>query len=244
MLNHQALNENKLLLTIITVYKDNLNDLLATAVSLAGGEYEWIIVHGGVDNHSKYLEDLKITNFVYIHGQDDGIYDAMNKGLKTARGRYAWFLNAGDLSLIEDFTKITKLIKGMSNSKSIIFRQYNTDSAQLAKVSLWPILSIKWGIRPVPHQAVFFETRHLVSIGGYRTDIGVWSDQELILRTLRSGGYCKKKNVICAFKGGGVGSVHEESFESQMNNLNPMIPLRLIGALRVFKSRTQVIEND
>jgi putative colanic acid biosynthesis glycosyltransferase len=224
-------------LSIITIYKDNLRDLLSTAASIVDGEQEWIIVHGGFENHSKILEEQGYKGFLYLHGSDSGIYDAMNRGLAVAKGRFVWFLNAGDLSLVQDFQKFLVDIRNMDETKSIIFRQFNLDTGQLAKISRFPILSIKWGIKPVPHQAVVFSRRNLEKIGDYRLDLNVWGDQELILRALRSSGYERRAKLICAFQGGGVGSRQEESFELRMKNLNDAIPVRFIAGLRTLKSR-------
>lgn len=39
---------------------------------------------------------IKPSNFHWISEPDKGLYDAMNKGLKMAKGKYLWFINAGD----------------------------------------------------------------------------------------------------------------------------------------------------
>ncbi len=61
--------------------------------------FEWIVVDGGSnDGTAEFLEKLNGEfNLRYISEKDKGIYDAMNKGINMAQGRYAIFLNSGDV---------------------------------------------------------------------------------------------------------------------------------------------------
>jgi glycosyltransferase involved in cell wall biosynthesis len=88
-------------LTIITVTYNAERFLEPTIKSIAAQTYpniEYVIVDGGskdgtVDIIKKYLQ--VVTN--YISEPDNGLYDAMNKGLQLATGDYIMALNAGDL---------------------------------------------------------------------------------------------------------------------------------------------------
>ncbi len=53
---------------------------------------------GSNDGTAEFLEKLNGEfNLRYISEKDKGIYDAMNKGINMAQGRYAIFLNSGDV---------------------------------------------------------------------------------------------------------------------------------------------------
>ncbi|MCK5284695.1 MAG: glycosyltransferase [Alphaproteobacteria bacterium] len=85
------------LFTIITITLNNLNGLKNTAASIhaqTNQDLEWIIIDGGSNDDTP--EWLKKTNALWISKKDNGIYNAMNKGLKLANGKYILFLNAGD----------------------------------------------------------------------------------------------------------------------------------------------------
>ncbi len=87
-------------LSIITVVFNSANVLEKTINSVLNFDYpnyEYIIIDGGSDDgsldiiHSYHSE---ITH--WITEPDQGLYDAMNKGIGMATGEYLWFLNAGD----------------------------------------------------------------------------------------------------------------------------------------------------
>ncbi len=92
------------MLTIITINLNNHNGLQKTITSVltqSSSEFEYIIVDGDSKDGSKELlaelsqsqNRIKITT---ISEKDSGIYNAMNKGIKLAKGEYLHFLNSGD----------------------------------------------------------------------------------------------------------------------------------------------------
>ncbi|BBU82798.1 hypothetical protein EIMP300_41980 [Escherichia coli] len=94
-----------MLLSIITVAFRNLEGIVKTHASLAhlaqadDISFEWIVVDGGSnDGTREYLENLNgIYNLHFVSEPDNGIYDAMNKGIEMAQGKFALFLNSGDI---------------------------------------------------------------------------------------------------------------------------------------------------
>jgi glycosyltransferase involved in cell wall biosynthesis len=91
-------------LSIITVVKDDLRGFTNTAqaiLSQTQKPFEWIIVDGSKGTECEtYLRKQKIEfNHSYIRQHPEGIYSAMNLAAGKARGRFIWFINAGDYPL-------------------------------------------------------------------------------------------------------------------------------------------------
>lgn len=89
-----------MLISIITINYNNVKGLKNTIESVFRQSYtdlEYIVVDGGSTDGSKALikENASKINY-WISEPDEGIYHAMNKGIKVAKGDYLLFLNSGD----------------------------------------------------------------------------------------------------------------------------------------------------
>lgn len=87
-------------LSIITVNLNNRDGLQRTIDSVVGQtfrDFEWIVIDGGSTDGSRELIEQYADHFAYwVSEPDKGIYNAMNKGIKVAKGEYLQFLNSGD----------------------------------------------------------------------------------------------------------------------------------------------------
>ena len=86
-------------LSVITVVYNNVKDIERTMLSVLNQTYtniEYILVDGASTDGT--LETIKKyeAQITLISEKDEGIYDAMNKGLAMATGDYILFMNSGD----------------------------------------------------------------------------------------------------------------------------------------------------
>ncbi|MFO6426710.1 glycosyltransferase [Escherichia coli] len=94
-----------MLLSIITVAFRNLEGIVKTHASLAHLAQAAIDISFKMDccrlrfhdGTREYLEIFSIYNLRFVSEPDNGIYDAMNKGIAMAQGKFALFLNSGDI---------------------------------------------------------------------------------------------------------------------------------------------------
>ena len=104
-------------LSIIKINYNNAEGLRKTLASVAAQTYaniEHIIVDGAstdgsVDMIKEYENQLNITHstihLLWSSEPDNGIYDAMNRGIPKATGEYVQILNSGDLLAAPDVTE-------------------------------------------------------------------------------------------------------------------------------------------
>jgi glycosyltransferase involved in cell wall biosynthesis len=93
-------------ISIITVTYNAVGVLEKTLQSIfeqTVRDFECLIIDGGskdgtLDIIKRYenIASQQDMAFRYISEKDNGLYDAMNKGLTLAQGDFVWFINAGD----------------------------------------------------------------------------------------------------------------------------------------------------
>ena len=244
-------------ISIITVCYNSASTIERAIKSVLSQDYsniEYIIIDGGstdgtVEIINKYKD--KITQFV--SEKDEGIYDAMNKGIALATGDIVGILNSDDF-YADNFilSEIANAFGGgmidavygnvayfISGKEGKIFRYWKAGEFSQAK--------IKNGWMP-PHPAFFVKKDWYKRYGNFRLDFGTSADYELLLRFMLAG--IKMKYVNKTFVNMQAGGASGKSFLARwrawqmirkawtVNNKRP--PLFLIER-RILSKFTQFI---
>lgn len=150
-----------MLLSIITICYNDKEGLIKTAhsvISQTHKDYEWIVIDGGSnDGSQEVINQYKSFISHYVSEPDNGIYNAMNKGLFYAKGDYCLFLNSGDRFCSP------KSVLRISNSKPtcdfVSFDIFSGDSRFLNVLhSPNTINMIRFIIGNLPHQSTIIKT--------------------------------------------------------------------------------------
>ena len=181
-------------IAIITVCYNSEETILSTLNSVISQTYpdiEHILVDGGsIDRTFDILKNYNFKNKTIISEPDKGIYDAMNKGIKIAKGEIITILNSDDIyqspSIISDVMKDVK-----DNSDKDIFlgdvvffnkdnfnKIYRYYSAKNFKSN-----SLLEGIMP-PHPSSFIKKKIYDQYGLYNRSLSIAADFEMFLRLL------------------------------------------------------------
>lgn len=93
-------------LSVITINYNNsagLEKTIKSVVSQTFSDFEYIVIDGGSTDESTVVIKKYSDKFTHwISEKDNGIYDAMNKGIRAAKGEYCLFLNSGDFLFDKD----------------------------------------------------------------------------------------------------------------------------------------------
>jgi len=180
-------------LSIITVSfnsEKTIERTINSVVSQKDDRVEYIIVDGGSFDDTVCLAEKYNQNIDLLLSEDDnGIYDAMNKGAKLARGKYISFLNSDDY--YENGILVDVLEKLEVKTPSILYgdllyvdgdgnvkRYWRTGQCAIEKMKrLWIL----------PHPAIFMKMELYDEMGGFSERYKLASDYDLILRSLLSG---------------------------------------------------------
>ena len=113
------------LFSIITVTWNaaaTIGPTLESVQRQTSSDYELLIIDGAsTDDTLAIVERSAIVSKRVFSEPDGGLYDAMNKGIARACGRYVMFLNAGD-SLADD-TVLARLAKLATEKPGVIYGQ-------------------------------------------------------------------------------------------------------------------------
>lgn len=97
---HKETTLNKPLISVVTVVFNGallLEDTILSVLNQSYDNIEYIVIDGGsTDGTVDILRKYESSIDYWVSEDDEGIYDAMNKGAQVAQGRYLHFLNAGD----------------------------------------------------------------------------------------------------------------------------------------------------
>ncbi len=132
-------------ISVISINLNNLQGLKKTASSVFNQSYEnieYIIIDGGsTDGSLNFIKEEKDKIHYWISEKDNGIYDAMNKGIRRVTGDWIIFLNSGDYFLQSSSLK-NMHDSGIMNKKGLIyadcFAEYKDGHRELRKVFRGP----------------------------------------------------------------------------------------------------------
>lgn len=163
--------------------------------SQRGVDIEHVVIDGGsTDGTLEIIENAMAIsdNMVLLSEPDSGIYDAMNKGLKLATGRYIAILNSDDFYRDEHtLGKIRSIFQINSELDAVLTDIQFVDSKGVLKrkvKSKWFTPSrLSFGWMP-PHPGMVLSSKVYERYGVFRTDMKIAADYEYCVRIFGKGG--------------------------------------------------------
>lgn len=177
--------------SIITVCFNSAKTIKHTIQSVIDqncSNIEYIIIDGAsTDNTLSIIERYKDNIDLIISEKDNGIYDALNKGIEKCSGDIIGFLHA------DDFFKNNNVIQNIldsfiNNNIDMLYGniQYVDQSKSEKVIRYWRAGKFfkgifKWGWMP-PHTSFFLLKSCYQKYGNYLLNLGTSADYELMLR--------------------------------------------------------------
>ena len=200
-------------------------------------DFEYIIIDGASQDST--LKIVKANTKVIdtlVSEVDSGLYDAMNKGISIARGRYVGILNSDDEYLPETLNLVKKHLES-NPSEQVIYGDLFMGDGTHEKLSV-PINEISR--RMIPHPTVFVSLETYRKHGVFNPSYKVAADYELMLRLQSVGARFLKLDVPLAIMHPGgfsakhrLRSVFETCFLRIKFRDTHFVPA-VIGALKYF----------
>jgi len=198
-----------MLITVITIVKNRAKTISGTLDSLAKQSYqdfEFIVVDGGsTDGTLEIIRTHRIKIDKLISEPDNGLYDALNKGVRQASGDYLFFLHSDD-ELFDDFSlqKSVSTISSESNP-DIFYAGVVFTNKHGAVYREWipskftgrGCLSRGW---LTPHTGTFVKRELFFQVGFFKQDFGSCGDYKFLLDLFSLDGVSTLRGDFCVTK--------------------------------------------
>jgi glycosyltransferase involved in cell wall biosynthesis len=240
-----------------------LRDTIESVLAQSGVEVEYIVVDGAsTDGTLDILDDYRDQIATIISEPDEGIYDAMNKGIAASTGDVIGILNSDDIFAFPDT---------VANVVAVFQQQPNTDVVfgDVVFVSPDDLSSVKrhysskrfrpWKLRfgyMPPHPGTFVRREAYERVGTYRLDYRISADYEMFIRLLFVARlpYRRIDKVLVHMRPGGLSTsglkssvrLNREIIKACIDNgmytnwlfLLPKVPFKLMELVRRPRTKT------
>ncbi len=207
------------LVTIITITRNLVKgkrEILAKecieSVHMQSYPYiEHIIIDGASEDGTlDFLKPYAEQGYLTVYSEaDNGIYDAMNKGIARAKGKYINFLNTDDF--FHNAMAVEICVQQLEdNNADYSFANAFLEYADGKKV-VWTgnITRLAWASHYC-HQTMFVRTDLLREIGGFNMDYKISADTEMMIHLYAmKAKYVKVDENIVTYRVGGYSSQNQ-----------------------------------
>lgn len=181
--------------------------------------FEFIIIDGdSIDGSAEYLVENQAYFTYWVSEPDEGIYDAMNKGISVSTGDYLFFLNSGDCLHSKETLDIISLKIFCCRDiyyGNVILKYEDREIFHTYPENLRFSHFLKGTIC---HQAVILSKRLFLDLGTYNTEYKIISDWEFLIRSIfvYRATYKKLDLIFSEYDMSGVSS--QQANKSQIKN--------------------------
>ncbi|WP_029272096.1 glycosyltransferase family 2 protein [Flavobacterium sp. KJJ] len=246
-------------ISIITVVYNNektIKDALESVLRQTYKNIEYVIIDGNSkDNTVSIIREYESRLGYFVSEKDNGLYDAMNKGIQSATGDVIGILNSDDL--YQDFKVITDVMEQFNNDSdldilygNLVYVKSNDTDAIVRNWKCKPYYDrfFENGNVP-PHPALFVKRSVYDKVGLFNLDYKLAADYELMLRMLKKYNF-KIKYIDRLIVKMRLGGATNQSFTNIINQNKEIVrawknnslkaPLYLMP-VRIFKRLIQFI---
>lgn len=233
--------------SIITCVLNNSKNIQKSMLSFQNQTFknkEHIIIDGGSSDETiSVIKRNKKNNIKLISSYDNGIYDALNKGIKISRGKIIGILHSDDFyenkHVLEQVFNAFKL-----SDADLVYGDllYVSKNLPFHKIRYWKAgkfiknkLSDGW---MPPHPTVFIKSKVLKKIGMYNLKYKISSDYDFLVRALSNNSikkYYLSKTLVKMRVGGKSNNSIKNLIIKSLEDYKIIKKHKIGGILTLFK---------
>ena len=180
-------------ISVVTVCFNSAATIADTLVSIAEQTHpdiEHIVIDGGSKDSTVALVQTHGTHVSHLLSErDDGIYDAMNKGLRLATGEFVGFLNADDMLATPDAMAAIARAAARTNADAVcgdlvyVNKDRPSEVVRYWRCGEFSPARLRYGWMP-PHPTLYVRRSRLAELGLFDARLRIAADYDFILRYL------------------------------------------------------------
>ena len=251
----QKKKEKKPFFSIIKVVYNNeryLEETIKSILYQSFKNFEYIIIDGGsTDGTHKIIKKYEKKIDYWVSEKDKGIYDAFNKGMMVAQGKFIGIINSDD--------------KYKKNSLKIIYnyliKNKSLDFIFGSVKKHWGVLHgykpekiyYSWGFYSSHSTGFFIKRDSAKKVGLYNTKYKYHADYDFFYRSIvkhkLNGTATKKNEVVGIFRRGGFSStigfkkLLKEELKIRLDNGQSIFLIAIIFIYKFFKHFRKFLKN-
>jgi glycosyltransferase involved in cell wall biosynthesis len=205
----------KKLLTIVTVCfnsEKTIRKCIESVIPQLTEEVEYLFIDGkSSDSTISIINEYSKYGVRVISEKDNGIYDAMNKGIRLAEGEWIWYINSDDVINCGLVDIIISAIKKFPNAGCIYgdmeyVRIINGKHYMEEKIAPDNLTGLKSEM-VIGHPSAICKVDVLRVLNGFDTNFKIAADWDLLLRIYNSGYQMQHiRHTLSRFYCGGASS--------------------------------------
>jgi glycosyltransferase involved in cell wall biosynthesis len=171
--------------------------------------YEYIVVDGDSSDGTQSEVERYGARIRFVSEPDQGVYDAMNKGIEMARGKYIYFLGAGDTLRANVLGNLARVIP----QSELAFVYGNVYWVDEAFIYGGKFDKLRLETFNICHQAIFYERAIFDEIGRFELDYRILADYVFNIKCFGNDKIQKTylDYVIANFEGGGQSAQQKDT---------------------------------
>lgn len=196
--------------SVVTVTYNSEATLERTIQSVLGQTLrpiDYVVIDGGSTDGTLDILKRYDGRLRYISEPDNGIYDAMNKGISLARGTWIHLLNSDDYYASADcLDRVILTLDPNRTNYFDMYREYQDGSRVLQTFNFrrWRLYVAAY----LPHPSLVVSRAQYDTVGPYNTDYRIAADHDMILRLLARFPAKREPFPLTVMTQGGVSGQH------------------------------------
>jgi glycosyltransferase involved in cell wall biosynthesis len=238
-------------ITIITVVYNNVKHIREAIQSVISQDYlsiEYIVIDGGsTDGTLAVIHEYRDNISTLISEPDNGIFDALNKGIRKAKGSVIAILHSDDVFF--DGSVVSNMLERMSATNAefcfsdlVIVDKSGSKILRYYMAHYFKRWMFRIGWLP-PHPTCFMKRALFDEFGLYSTDYDVAGDFDFLVRIF----YARKirwtylDGITVKMRYGGASNSGWKSKINNINEISRVLHANNIWTLRIFQILRYII---